>query len=314
MSADNSVKNGSATDLEIIEFYIDEVQDSGKPAQRLYFGVNVAKVLEVIENEIKHPPKSPPNPCFLGTIPLRERILPVLDLSVWLGVQRRKHEHEVIMVTDFNELVSGFLVSGVTTIHNVAWKDVEPPSRYIARFDTNCVNGVVQLGDHFAFLLDFDTIIADLDPEFMAQKDSHSVRATHSYRALVAEDSNVMRNMLSDKMQSANFVVQQANTGEEAWTALERLKDKAAAVGKRITEYLDIVVTDVEMPRMDGITLTKKIKADPALKMLPVVLFSSLVTEDFRHVGEEAGADDQVTKPEFNQLAKRAIDLIEKRA
>ena len=301
-----------SNELEIIEFYIDEEGAGGEEMPRGYYGVNVIKVLEVIESPKLKASESAVHPCFMGTIPLRERILPVLDLSIWLGQSRKKSDHEVILVTEFTKRITGFLVSGVTQIYRVGWADVEAPSQYISSIDSNCVTGTVKLEDHFVLLLDFEKIIAELDPEYKKTLVLDHPKSDKTYRVLVAEDSGIMRQAITAVFEHANFVVHTYNNGLEAWNHISDFKFKAEQEERPLSDFFDVIVTDVEMPQMDGYTLTKNIKNDPLLQKTPVMLFSSIITDKLRHKGETVGADDQVTKPEFDTLAERAIALIEK--
>ncbi len=314
--ADDGVsKSARNAEFEIIEFFIQESGRNGEKGQTSYFGVNVAKVLEVIENVIEHPPASPPHPSFMGTIPLRGQVLPVLDLSVWLGMERDKREHEVILVTQFNERLAGFLVSGVTTIHNLDWERVQPPSQYISSAQEACVNGVIEMEDHFIMILDFESVLNDLDPDYApANSEGLTVTANERYHAVVAEDSTMMRALISRKLTEANFQTTVLNTGQDAWEELETLAEQAQLENRPVTDFVHIVVSDVEMPKLDGYSLTKRIKEHPTLAKLPVILFSSNVTDELRRKGEEVQASDQISKPEFDTLARRAIDLIEKRS
>ena len=298
-------------ELEIIEFFIEDGGEQAVEAGNHFFGVNVAKVLEVIESPkgLKRP-ESAPHPCYMGAIDLRGKALPVLDLSVWLGMDKKPGENEVILVTEFNKRVTGFLVSGVTQIHRVSWSDVESPSRYLADMESNCITGMIEIEGHFVLFVDLEKILAELDPDSMSHVKS-DVKAD-GWRALVAEDSTSMRLLLKQKLEQADFVVQTANDGEEAYRMITALKEKARAEGKELTDYLNVVVSDIEMPRMDGYTLTRRIKEDREFGALPVILFSSLITESLRHKGESVGADDQISKPEFGDLATRAAGLIRK--
>jgi len=310
MAQQEILLQSGTNELEIIEFYIDEADPATGQTRRSHFGVNVAKVWEVIESPDFSGFKSAVNDCFLGAIPLRDIILPVIDLAVWLKMPKVKSPFEVILVTEFNKTVTGFLVSGVTMIHRVSWKQVEPPSHYLSNIRSNCITGMVQLDDHFVLLLDLEKTISELDPDYTGF-DQEMTAAQTTYRALIVDDSTTLRYIIKQKLEVANFEVQSLNDGEEAWNALLALKERARQEGRRVTELLDILISDIEMPQMDGYTLTKNVKSDPALKCLPVILFSSLITDDQRHKGMSVKADDQISKPEFATLARRAIGLIE---
>ncbi|MCM0755954.1 chemotaxis protein [Desulfovibrio aminophilus] len=299
-------------ELEIIEFFVDESTPDGP--SRHHFGVNVAKVLEVVEApEGLAPSPAASHPSFLGAVPLRDLILPVVDLAVWLGMERQPTRNEPIIVTEFNNTITGFLVSGVTMIHRVNWTDVEPPSHFVANMHGNCITGTLDMDGHFALLLDLELALAELDKTYAAQDQADIPRAEERFRALVADDSTSVRQLLRQNFETANFEVRVVNDGQEAWEALAAIRDQARSEGRPVSDFLDVLVSDVEMPRLDGYTLTRRVKEDKDLSGLPVVLFSSLISKGLRHKGEAVKADDQVTKPEFAMLTERVLAVIRAR-
>ncbi|WP_449241708.1 chemotaxis protein [Desulfovibrio sp.] len=295
-------------ELEILEFHIDEQTPAGPVP--CHFGVNVAKVMQVIESPRLTHPESATHPSFLGVIPLRHHILPVIDLAVWLNLDKAGHDQEVVIVTEFSQAVTGFLVSGVTEIHRVGWPEVIPPSKALGRVDTASIVGLVERGGRFIQLLDLEYILADLDPARAAQAWSTSAHVETHYSALVADDSATIRAMLQNNLEAAGFEVLMANNGSEALDRLQEVKNAAQDAGKPVTEFLDVLISDIEMPLMDGFSLTKSVKNDPVLKSLPVILYSSIITDELRHKGESVGADAQVAKPDLDQMARTAIGLI----
>lgn len=311
MNQTNILLESGTNELEIIELYLAQAGEGGQ-AEQAYFGVNVAKVLEIIESPPQlEPCDSAAHPSYLGVIPLRDMVLPVVDLSVWLGVTRAASSHEPILVTEFNGVRTGFLVSGVTMIHRVSWSDVEPPSRYLADMPGNCITGTVRLGDHFALLLDLERALAELNA--LPDEEPESIPAPSlddPMRVLLVDDSTSVRFLLRRNFEAAGFEVEVKNNGEDAWAHLQGLKAEAVRKGVPATRLLDAVVSDVEMPRMDGYTLTKSIKSDSVLKELPVILFSSLISKGLLHKGQSVGADAQITKPEFGGLTHQVRDMI----
>ena len=299
-------------EFEILEFFIEEKLSAEKGTERNFFGVNVAKVVEVIESPNLELKDYAVNPCFLGTIPLRDIVLPVIDLSVWLGIERARHDHENIIVTEFSQSIQGFLVSGVVEIQRLNWTDLIPPGEFIRRMNTKSIIGIVDKGDHFIQQLDLEHIVSDLNPKSAEDLWKTTVKASKEYRALVVEDSPTIREMLDKNLKNSNFQVKLVNNGEEAFRFLTDLKEQARAVKKKVKDFLEVVICDIEMPLLDGFTLTKKIKKDEELQELPVILYSSIITDELRHKGESVKADVQVSKPEMNRMAEMAIDLIEK--
>jgi Chemotaxis signal transduction protein len=317
MNQTNILLETGTNELEIIELFLLEEGAGGQPAPS-YFGVNVAKVLEIIESPpALEPSPSAAHPSYLGVIPLRDMVLPVVDLSVWLGVTRQPTKHEPVLVTEFNGVRTGFLVSGVTMIHRVSWSEVEPPSRYLSDMQGNCITGTVRLGDHFSLLLDLERALVELNALDMdvAEPVEEAPDPDAPMRVLLADDSTSVRFLLKRNFENAGFVVEAKNNGEDAWLYLQEIKAQAAEKGLPATRLLDAVISDVEMPRMDGYTLTKNVKSDPVLGQLPVVLFSSLISPNLLHKGQSVGADAQITKPEFGGLTNKVREIIlERRA
>lgn len=310
MSKSEILLEVGTNELEILEFYVDEVNEEGI-TDRVYFGMNVAKVMQVIESPNLSRCDYAPHPSFLGTIPLREHILPVIDLSVWLGMEKPMSSEDLVIVTEFSQSLNGFLVSGVTEIHRLGWDDVKPPVKFISRFTKAALIGTVEREDRIIQLLDIERILSDLDPEMIKKADFSEVFAKHPYPVLVVDDSETIREMVGKNLRVAKFAPTLTSNGQDAWEALCRLRDQAAREDLDIFELVRIVIADIEMPMLDGFTLTKQIKEDPVLGKIPVILYSSIITPALRHKGEFVKADDQVSKPELHLMAKRALDLIE---
>ena len=206
------------------------------------------------------------------------------------------------------------MVSGVNRIHRISWERVEPPNKYVAAVSNNTVIGVVKLEDRIVFLLDLEKVVADLNPKLGLRLDDLGADWTNTgYKALVADDSALVREMLRDLLEKAGFAVEVVSNGRAAWDRMEEFKRRAEETGCDINDFVHVMVSDIEMPVMDGLNLTHRIKTDPVLKKLPVVLFSSLITDKLRHKGVSVGADDQISKPEVTQLAQRALALIKAR-
>lgn len=329
MSQSNILLEAGTNELEVVEFYLDEVnlpptdsvdgpaaEGAGGEVYRGYYGVNVAKVLEIIRMpkvtelpEVQHP-------SVLGAFNLRSRIIPLVDLAMWLGkLHPENAEQYKTIVTEFNNVTTAFMVSGVNRIHRISWEQVEPPNRYVAAVSNNTVIGVVKLEERIVFLLDLEKVVANLNPKLGLRLDDLGPDwdASKGYRALVADDSALVREMQRDLLEKAGFAVEVVNNGREAWDRLVEIKRRVEEDNRRLSDFVHVVVSDIEMPVMDGLNLTNRIKQDPILSKLPVLLFSSLITDKLRHKGESVGADDQISKPEVTQLAKRAMALIQDR-
>lgn len=314
MATTNILLEAGTNELEIVEFFLNEPSPAGGPCYVGHYGVNVAKVLEIIRMPKVTELPNVSHHSVLGAFNLRNHIIPLVDLSVWLDKDRCDDEDSKVIVTEFNNVTTAFRVSGVNRIHRISWEDVEPPNRYVSAFSAGTITGVVKREDRIIFILDLEKIVSDLNPSLRMRLDS-AVDWEHgaSFRALVADDSTLIREMLKDLLEKARFTVEVAHDGQEAWDRLVEIKALAEREARPITDYLQVVITDIEMPRLDGHTLCRRVKEDPVLRKLPVILFSSLITDKLRHKGEAVGADDQISKPEVSHLALRAKNLIEDR-
>lgn len=304
----------SSNELEIIEFYIDEQLADGTVYSG-YYGMNVAKVLEIIRRPPTTGVPAKHHKAVLGTFNLRGRVLPLVDLGMWLGKKVVETDTRKVIVSEFSGIVTAFLVSGVTRIHRISWTQVEAPDKHLQIFSHDCLTGVVRFEGRIVFILDMEQVIGSMNPSLNMAEKAKSVQADGSmppYRVLVADDSSSIRYTIITTMELAGFIVTPAVSGVEAWNYLLNLKRQAEEEHKPITDYLQLVISDIEMPEMDGHTLTKQIKDDHILCRLPVALFSSLITDALRAQGEKSGADEQISKPDLPLLTQKARALIER--
>jgi two-component system chemotaxis response regulator CheV len=313
MTQTNILLEAGTNELEIVEFHLQE-QEENESSYKGYYGVNVAKVLEIIRLPKVTALPEVRNKAVLGAFNLRSQIIPLVDLALWLGKVRTEDGAPKVIVTEFNNVTTAFMVSGVNRIHRISWEEVEPPNAYVATLTHNTITGVVKMEGRIIFLLDLERIVQDLNPHLGLRLDEAiDWAAGDRYRAIVADDSTVVREMLKDLMQKANFEVEAFTNGRDAWDRLEELKKKAASEQKPVHYYVQCLISDIEMPQMDGLNLCKRLKEDPDLRDLPVLLFSSLITDKLRHKGTMVGADEQISKPEVTTLAQKAIAQIKSR-
>lgn len=286
-------------ELEIVEF---EVANNK-------FGINVIKVKEIIQPlPVTFIPHA--HPHVEGIVQLRGEVLPVVDMIKVLGISNGQYsDQQKYIVAEFNKQKVVFHVDNVTQIHRISWNQIEKPSD-MYQGGANQVIGVIKINETMILLLDFEKIMLDINPESGINVDSVKKlgkRERSEKKILVAEDSPLLRKLLNDTLIEAGYVnLEFFENGKDAYDYLEFLTES----GEDITSKIQLIVTDIEMPQMDGHHLTKKIKTHPELKKLPVVIFSSLITDDLRHKGEQVGADDQVSKPEIADLILKIDDLI----
>lgn len=286
-------------ELEIVEF---EVANNK-------FGINVIKVKEIIQpipvTFIPHV-----HPHVEGIIQLRGEVLPVVDMLKVLGIPtENRSPQQKYIVAEFNKQRVVFHVDNVTQIHRISWDQIEKPSD-MYQGGTSQVIGVIKSQDEMILLLDFERIMVDINPESSISVDAVKKlgkRERTEKKVIIAEDSPLLRKLLFDTMNEAGYVnTEFFENGRDAYEYLEAL----AKADKQIEKHVQLVITDIEMPQMDGHHLTKKIKSHSDLKKLPVIIFSSLITDDLRHKGEQVGAEEQISKPEIAELILRMDKLI----
>ena len=314
MSQSSILLESGSNELEIIEFYIEEKMADGT-VYRGFYGMNVAKVLEIIRHPTVTGVPSKHHKAVLGTFNLRGRVLPLVDLAVWLGKEMASHENLKVIVSEFSGVITSFLVSGVTRIHRMSWSQVEAPGSHVQNYSNQSITGVVRFEDRILFILDMEKIITSMDPslDMGARAEAAGgdpIADADKFHILVADDSVSIRNMISHTLQRSGYKVTCTASGREALAALMEFKKQAEAEKAPITDKVHLVISDIEMPEMDGHALTRSIKQDPVLQQLPVVLFSSLITSALRHKGESVGADDQISKPDLPSLTTRVRSLI----
>lgn len=308
----------NSTALEVIEFYLDEILEGGS-VYRSYYGMNVAKVLEIIRlpEAITSVPGAH-HPASMGTFNLRDRVMPLVDLGIWLEKSTEPDTERKVIVTEYSGIVTAFVVSGVTRIHRMSWKDVEPPGKYLQYFSHDSVSGVVRFEDRIVFLLDMEHILSTMNPslsfESYAEKVASDPTVGIGRRVLVADDSSVIRKTIANSLKASGYEVVQAICGREAWEMLEGWKKQSVENEMPISSFVDLIISDIEMPEMDGHELTQRIKGDQVLQKLPVLLFSSLISDVVHAAGIKAGADDQLSKPDLPELIRRVKALIDKYA
>ncbi|MDR2056443.1 MAG: chemotaxis protein [Desulfovibrio sp.] len=298
--------------LEIIEFLIDETRPDGSVYSG-HYGINVAKVLEIIRlPEVTNVP-SKHDPSVLGAFSLRGKVLPILDLAAWLDKNMAGTENAKVIVTEFSGVQAAFLVSAVRSIHRLTWDRIEAPNRYVQAYSRDSITGILRIDDRVLFVLDMEKILASMDSSLDMSRievDSTPVEDAGQFNLLVADDSSSLRAILRSSLEKSGFTVTTAKSGREAWDLLLQAQDEAQAEGVPVTDRIHLVVSDIEMPEMDGHELTVKIRANPATRDMPVILFSSLITEALRLKGVRAGADRQVSKPDLPGLNSIVRELI----
>ena len=305
-------------EVEIAEFGI--FHEYGTDFQS--FGINVAKVREIIKtpNYMKIPNT---HKDVLGVFKLREKIIPLIDLGSWLNYKPGVDMDDTyVIVTEFSQDNFGFLVHNIETIHRMSWERVLPPLEVQSNIAKNCITGMVDLTSDnkkkVMFMIDFEKIVTDINPEasLSINTDKNIIdkldTGETNPKVLLAEDSGIIRDLIKGILEKGGFEVINVNNGKQAWNHIMDWKNEAKEKDVIINDIIKFVITDIEMPQMDGHSLLRKIKEDPDIRTLPVILFSSLIYDEIRRKGDLIGADAQISKPEIGNLLKIVNDVLKK--
>lgn len=291
------LENGT-NELEILEFTLGNNS----------YGINVAKIREIIT----YMPITPvPNshPSIEGIFMPRDIMITAIDLKNCLG-RGVSEPTGLFILTNFNKLDLAFHVDSVLGIHRVSWKDIIKPDATISTTDESVSTGIVKKAGKLIIILDFEKIVTDINPETglkISEITDMGERQRSDVPILIAEDSPLLNKLIVDSLKKAGYdnLIHTEN-GQRAYDVVCQCKKDGT-----LKDHVRLIITDIEMPEMDGHRLTKLIKSDDATADIPIILFSSLVNDDMRRKGEALGADAQLSKPEIGNLVRIVDRLVE---
>ena len=293
----------------LLESGTNEIEIMKFKVMNEYYGINVAKVVEIMMTEkVKPMPHS--HPSVEGFFKPRDVLITVINLGQYLTGERKEFgDRDLFIITGFNKMMVAFRVDSIEGISRISWKSIQKPDKTLGSGDDSVATGIAQCDDQLVTVLDFEKIVAEISPETTIQVseiDEMGDRPINQAPIVIAEDSVLLQKMILDALQRAGFTdIHMFNNGQECWNYLEEIKDDP-----HVYEQVSLVITDLEMPMMDGHRLTKLIKTDQHLRHIPVVIFSSLIDEQMRAKGKELGADEQLSKPEIGHLVHIMDTLI----
>ena len=290
------LENGT-NELEILEFSV-----AGSS-----YGINVAKIKEIIRY---FEPTVIPNshPSIEGVIMPRDTMITTIDLRNCM-LKGQSEPDGLFIVTNFNKLDIAFHIDEVLGIHRVTWEDINRPSITGSVDDSSIASGLIKVNDKLIVILDFEKIVTDISPETglkVSEIDSLGPRERCEIPIMVVEDSPLLNKLIVDALSRAGYVriVHTAN-GQEAYDIIMGYCENGT-----LQDNLKCIITDIEMPLMDGHRLTNLLKNDDRTKDIPIVIFSSLVNDEMRKKGEAIGADAQLSKPEIANLVQIIDGLV----
>lgn len=296
----NILLESGTNELEVLEFKVGEQN----------FGINIAKVVEIMNYQPIIPvPDSPPE--FEGVFTPRDKVISVIDLHKVLKKPRISEEtnHDLLIICHFNQMDVGFHVTSVRGIQRISWEDIEKPPRISGDGANNIATGIAKFKDRIILILDFEKIVSDMNRT--AVLDTTGIEASTEDKSnkhiVIAEDSPFLNTLIVNTLHDAGYKnVVSFDNGRDAWDYISGHRELSGD----IRSHISCLITDIEMPQMDGHHLTKLIKDDSYLHEIPVFLFSSLINEQMRRKGESVGADAQFSKPQIAGLIKYLNDHI----
>lgn len=288
-------------EMEIMEFKIN-----GK-----LYGINVAKVREIMVSE---PVTAMPlaHPVVEGVFKPRGTVITVVNLAKYLfGDKATQGERDLFIVTNFNKMNIAFRVDSVEGIVRLSWADIQKPDKTVSGGEEGVATGITEINGDLVVILDFEKIVAEIAPRTGIQADEIiklGERKSSDVPIVLAEDSILLSRMILDCLSRAGFNnILKFDNGQEAWDYLKTVVDE-----EHVDQKVALVITDIEMPAMDGHRLTKLIKSDKKLKQIPVIIFSSLINDELYIKGKQLGADEQISKPEIANLVEVIDHLLQK--
>ncbi|MBQ7679250.1 MAG: chemotaxis protein CheV [Butyrivibrio sp.] len=283
-------------ELEVLEFRIDDH----------CYGINVAKIKEIIiYQEVTPVPNA--HPSIEGIFMPRDEMITAIDLRNCLQRGTSK-PGGLFIITNFNKLDIAFHVDQVVGIHRVSWADIIKPNATISKAEESISTGIIKFEDRLIIILDFEKIVSDINPNTglnMDQLKEIGPRNRNEVPIVLAEDSQLLNKLIVDSLKKAGYDnVRHFENGKLAYDYIKGCKERGQL------DKVKCIITDIEMPIMDGHRLTKLIKSDDETKVIPLIIFSSLVNEEMRKKGEALGADRQLSKPEIGNLVSVIDELV----
>lgn len=305
---DARTKLAGSNKLEMLLFSLGKNQVTGREET---FGINVFKVREVMRvPEITHAPDMPPS--VEGMISLRGKLVPVIDLIKYVGV-RNETPPQIMIVTEYNGHTQGFLVESVDTILRIDWSVMKVPPDMLTAQMGGLITAVTELKDgRIVMMMDVEKILADTS----SYGDDLSIASLVPLNlgektVFYTDDSVVARKQIQKTLDALGIKSMHATNGMEAWQELQKIAARADALQQPVKNFISLVLTDIEMPEMDGFVLTRHIKADRRFAGVPVLMHSSLSSSANQQLGKSVGVDEYVPKFEPQKLAEILARLLQ---
>ncbi|MCI8932265.1 MAG: chemotaxis protein CheV [Lachnospiraceae bacterium] len=295
------LENGT-NELEVLEFMLE-----GR-----HYGINVAKIREIISYQEATPvPNS--HPSIEGIFMPRDTMITAINLRNCLQLREYEEKEKassLFIITNFNKLDIAFHVDSVLGIHRVSWNNIIKPGNTVSTSEDGVSTGIIKIDGRLIIILDFEKIVTDINPETglkISEIEALGERSPRDTPILIAEDSPLLNKLIVNSLKQAGYTnLIHTENGRQAYDVIQQCKADGT-----LKDHVRCIITDIEMPEMDGHRLTKLVKEDEATKDIPIVIFSSLVNEEMKRKGRALGADAQLSKPEIGNLVHIVDELIQ---
>ena len=295
------LENGT-NELEALEFMLE-----GR-----HYGINVAKIREIISYQEATPvPNS--HPSIEGIFMPRDTMITAINLRNCLQLREYEEKEKassLFIITNFNKLDIAFHVDSVLGIHRVSWNNIIKPGNTVSTSEDGVSTGIIKIDGRLIIILDFEKIVTDINPETglkISEIEALGERSPRDTPILIAEDSPLLNKLIVNSLKQAGYTnLIHTENGRQAYDVIQQCKADGT-----LKDHVRCIITDIEMPEMDGHRLTKLVKEDEATKDIPIVIFSSLVNEEMKRKGRALGADAQLSKPEIGNLVHIVDELIQ---
>ena len=295
------LENGT-NELEVLEFMLE-----GR-----HYGINVAKIREIISYQEATPvPNS--HPSIEVIFMPRDTMITAINLRNCLQLREYEEKEKassLFIITNFNKLDIAFHVDSVLGIHRVSWNNIIKPGNTVSTSEDGVSTGIIKIDGRLIIILDFEKIVTDINPETglkISEIEALGERSPRDTPILIAEDSPLLNKLIVNSLKQAGYTnLIHTENGRQAYDVIQQCKADGT-----LKDHVRCIITDIEMPEMDGHRLTKLVKEDEATKDIPIVIFSSLVNEEMKRKGRALGADAQLSKPEIGNLVHIVDELIQ---
>jgi two-component system chemotaxis response regulator CheV len=315
MAREGILLESGTNEVEILEFLL----------QGQSFGVNVLKIQAIEQYDAKRVTEIPlSHQAIMGMFLFRDHTIPLIDLAAEMSIRGRSAKRDgneetqnnrIVLVMEFNGMTTAFLVDGVNRIHRVGWDRISPMSSVLSDSSSE-FTGSVNLEKREVLIVDIEKVVAQILPqarmEYLQDRDMDHPKASSrpDVKIVLAEDSSAIRAMITSVLQKGQYTsIEDFDNGLSAYEYLLLSKQQAEEQGQSLSSRVSVLISDIEMPQMDGLTLCRNVRKELAQEHMPIVMFSSLINDQSADKCRAVGATAWISKPQIGELVAKLDQL-----